>query len=427
MIRLFKNGIVYYQNKLQTIDFIIDHEGRLVIQDDFSAFTIDEVINCQGLTVIPGIIDPHVHLREPGFEYKETIMTGTAAAARGGVTTVFSMPNLKPAPDNVHNIQIQKDIIKKDSCIHVYPIGAITVGQKAHTGIVDFDALSKETKLFSDDGVGVQEESTMREAMREVKKHHGYIIAHCEDESELLPKGCIHAGKKAEEYGLVGINSASEYKQVIRDIQLVEETGCDYHICHISTKESVQALREGKDKNLPVSGEVTVHHLLLCEDDIKENHGRYKMNPPLRTKEDREALLQGVLDGTIEMIATDQAPHSEAEKNTTFDKASMGTVSIECSFALVYTYLVKPGIITLEKAIELMSTNAARRFKIKGGELIHGEKPDIAIFNLNVDEIVDPSEFVSKGKYTPFENMKVNARCEMTIVEGNIVYRRDVE
>lgn len=427
MIRLFKDGKVFYQNKFQELDFIINHEGVFIITDDYSAFDIDEVIDCQGLHIMPGFIDPHVHLREPGFEYKETIESGTAAAARGGVTTVFSMPNLNPVPDTVEHIRIQKDIIKKDACVHVLPIGAITENQKSRTGIIDFAALAKETRFFSDDGVGVQEENTMREAMKEVKKQGGIIIAHCEDESELLPNGSVHAGKKAAEYGLVGINSASEYKQVQRDIRLVEETGCDYHICHISTKESVQALREGKQKGLPVSGEVTVHHLLLCEDDIQENHGRYKMNPPLRTKEDREALLAGVFDGTIEMLATDQAPHSEEEKNCTMDQAKMGTVSIESSVALVYTYLVKTGMITLEKMIELMSTNAARRFKIAGGEIINHQKNDIAIFDFNVEDIVDPQEFVSKGKYTPFEGYKVNARCMMTIVEGKLVYRRDVE
>ncbi|MBQ9840819.1 MAG: dihydroorotase [Erysipelotrichaceae bacterium] len=428
MIRLFKDGKLFYKNRFQDLDFLIDDEGRIVIADaiELDDNDVDEVIDCRGIHIMPGFIDPHVHLRQPGFEYKETIKTGTTAAAHGGVTTVFAMPNLNPVPDSLENLAIQQDAIDKDAVVKVYPICAITKGQKSRSEVGDIDTLSQACFLYSNDGVGVQDEETMRQAMKLVEKNDGVIIAHCEDEDELLPGGCVHMGKKDKEYGLVGINSASEYKQVQRDLKLVEETGCQYHICHMSTKESVEALREAKKKGLPVSGEVTVHHLLLCEDDITENHGRFKMNPPLRSKEDQEALIRGIQDGTIEMIATDQAPHSEEEKNCTMDKAKMGIVSIERSFALVYTYLVRKGIITLEQAVRLMSCNAAEIFRIPGGEIVNFEKCDLAFFHLNTNEKINASKFVSKGKSTPFDKMYVQAKCVMTIVDGKIVFRRDI-
>ncbi|MDD6466901.1 MAG: dihydroorotase [Erysipelotrichaceae bacterium] len=428
MIRLFKDGKLFYQHRFQDLDFLIDQQGRLIIADhiELDEQDVDEVIDCTGIHIMPGFIDPHVHLREPGFEYKETIKTGTNAAAHGGVTTVFAMPNLNPVPDSLENLAIEQRIIDKDACVHVYPIGAITKGQKSRSELVDIDEMSKEIFLFSNDGVGVQDEETMREAMKKVYQNNGVIIAHCEDEEELKPGGSVHDGKKAKEYGLVGINSASEYKQVQRDLHLVEETGCQYHICHISTKESVEALREAKKKGLPVSGEVTCHHLLLCEDDITENHGRFKMNPPLRSKEDQQALLAGVLDGTIEMIATDQAPHSAEEKDCTMDQSKMGTVSIEISFPLIYTYLVKPGIISLEKAVELMSCNAAEIFQIPGGEVENFEKADLTFYHLNANQKVSPKEFLSKGKFTPFEGKYLQSKCVMTIVDGKIVYREGI-
>lgn len=427
MTSLFKNGTLYYKNKFVQNDFLIDDEGMLIIADSISLDDeVDEVIDCTGITVLPGLVDPHVHLRAPGFEYKENIKTGTMAAAHGGVTTVFAMPNLKPAPDTVEHLKVEQDLIEKDAVVHVIPIAAITEGQKPYAPVADIDSLSQETFLFSDDGVGVQNEETMREAMKLVAKNNGVIIAHCEDNEELKPGGCVHEGILCDKFGLVGINSASEYKQVMRDLKLAEETGCQYHICHISTKESVEALREAKAKGVNCSGEVTVHHLLLSEEDVTENHGRFKMNPPLRSKEDQKALIEAIQDGTIEMICTDQAPHSAQEKDTTMDKASMGTVSIEYSFLLVYTYLVQKKVISLEKAIELMSYNAADIFGVEGGEIVNFEKANLAFFDLNRPNRVDTKKFYSMGKFTPFDNWRLQGECVMTIVDGEIVYREHI-
>ena len=405
---------------------MIDDQGTLIIADAIDIDDVDEVIDCTGITVLPGLMDTHVHLRSPGFEYKEAMKSGTMAAAHGGVTTVFAMPNLKPAPDTLEHLQVELDAIEKDAVVHVIPMAAITEGQKPYTPVADIEGLSKETFIFSDDGVGVQKEEVMREAMQRVAKCNGVIVAHCEDNEELKPGGCVHEGILCDKYGLVGINSASEYNQVKRDLKLAEETGCQYHICHISTKESVQALREAKARGVNCSGEVTVHHLLLNEEDVSENHGRFKMNPPLRSKEDQATLIEAIQDGTIEIICTDQAPHSLEEKDTTMDKASMGIVSIEYSFLLVYTYLVMKKVISLEKAIELMSYNAADIFGVNGGEIVNFEKANLALFDLNRPNRVDVKKFYSKGKSTPFENWRLQGECVMTIVDGEIVYRNNI-
>ena len=427
MTRLFRNGTIFYNGEFQERDFLIDDDGIIIIADTIDiGDAVDEEIDCAGLHIMPGFIDTHVHLRSPGFEYKETMESGTMAAAHGGVTSVFAMPNLKPAPDTLEHLEEEWKLIEHEAKVHVYPIAAITKEQKADSEVNDIAALSESTFLFSDDGVGVQDEETMRAAMKACAKVDGVIIAHCEDESELKAGGCVHEGEVDKRLGLVGINSASEYKQVMRDLKLAEETGCQYHICHMSTKESVEALRQAKAKGVNASGEVTVHHLLLNENDITENHGRFKMNPPLRSKEDQEALIEGIKDGTIEVICTDQAPHSEEEKNTTMDKAKMGIVSIEVSFPLVYTRLVKEKIITLEQAIALMSTNAAKIFGIEGGYIHNLEKANLTIYNLKAPNRVDSRKFLSKGKSTPFDGWRLSGKCLMTIVDGEIVYREDL-
>lgn len=424
MTRIFQNGTIYFQGQFQEKDFLIDDLGNITIADKIDLDEVDEIIDCSGLHVFPGFIDPHVHLREPGFEYKETIETGTKAAAKGGYTTVFAMPNVKPVPDSLEHLQSLAKRFEQNGVVHIIPVGSITKEQKGIGELVDFDTCIRETFLFSDDGKGVQEESMMREAMIQCEKNNAVILAHCEDESLLIPGGSIHASKKAEEFGLIGISSESEYAQVRRDLKLAKETGCQYHICHISTKETVEALRQAKKDGCNVSGEVTPHHLFLCDEDITENHGRFKMNPPLRTKEDQEALLQGLLDGTIEMISTDQAPHSEEEKNCTFDKAAMGIVGNEIAFPLLYTYLVKEKKCTLKQLVDWMSTNVADVFGVEGGEIENFAKANITIFNLNDRQQVRSREFLSKGKSTPFEGRWLQSKCLMTLVDGDIVYRK---
>lgn len=426
MSKLFQNGNVYIKGKFQEKDFMIDDEGCIVIADKIDVDEVEEVIDCAGLHVFPGFIDPHVHLREPGYSYKETMKSGTKAAAHGGYTTVFAMPNVNPVPDSTQHIEQLEKLIDQDACIHVLSIASITQGQKGVGQLVDFDELLPHTYLFSDDGKGVQEVSMMKKAMESCQRNNAIIIAHCEDEALLKEHGCIHDGKKAKEFNLVGISSESEYAQVKRDLDLVRETNCQYHICHISTKESVAYLRQAKKEGYPVSGEVTPHHLFLCEDDIVENHGRFKMNPPLRTKEDQEALLQGLLDGTIDCIATDQAPHSDEEKNCTMDKASMGIVGNEIAFPLVYTKLVKEKKCSLEDVMEWMSGHAADIFGVDGGEIVSFEKANITIFNLNDRQQVRSREFESKGKSTPFEGQWLQSKCYMTIKDGDIVYRKGI-
>ena len=419
MSRLYRNANVYIDGSFKKMDFIIDDEGY--IRENNIAY--DEEYDYEGYTVIPGLIDTHVHLREPGYEYKETIKTGTMAAARGGFTTIFAMPNLKPAADSLEHLHLEQKIIDTDAAIKVIPISAITKGQKGIGELVDFKEISKEYMVFSDDGKGVQHGEDMKKAMTEIAKFDGLITAHCEDESE-LHGGSLNFGPVSEKYHDAGINNASEYKEVIRDLELSKETGCRFHICHMSTLESVEALRLARKTSDIVSGEVTAHHLLLNEDDINENHGRFKMNPPLRSKKDQEALIEGIKDGTIEVICSDNAPHSEAEKNCEVAKASFGIVENEASFALLYTECVRKGIISLEELIKLMSTNPARIFGIEGGTIELNRKCDLAVFDLDSEYTVDSEKFISMGKCTPFDGRKVNGVLIETIVDGKTVYRK---
>ena len=363
--------------------------------------------------VFPGFCDVHVHFREPGFSYKETIKTGSMAAAKGGYTSVCTMPNLNPVPDSLEHLKEQTDIIERDAVIEVLPYAAITIGEKGEE-LVDMESLAEKVIAFSDDGRGVQSEEMMREAMLRAKALGKMIVAHCEV-NELLRGGYIHDGDYAKEHGHRGICSESEWKQIERDLHLAKETGCAYHVCHISTKESVDIIRKAKAEGVNVTCETGPHYLVMDDSDLQEE-GRFKMNPPLRGKEDREALIEGIKDGTIDMIATDHAPHSAEEKSRGLEKSPFGITGIETCFPVVYTKLVKTGIITLEKAIELLAINPRKRFGIKLGN-------DFTVWNLEALEKVEPEKFISMGKATPFEGWELFGKCMLTVKDGQIVYK----
>ncbi len=379
--------------------------------------TVFEFNNC---AVFPGFIDVHVHLREPGFSYKETVETGSKACARGGYTAVCAMPNLNPVPDSLEHLNEQLDIIKKDAVINVLPYGSITVGQKGDR-LSDMEAMAPYVCAFSDDGRGVQSEEMMREAMLKAKSLGKMIVAHCEDNS-LLNGGYIHLGKYAAEHGHRGICSESEWKPIERDLKLAAETGCAYHVCHISTKESVELIRRAKAAGVDVTCETAPHYLILSDKNLQE-HGRFKMNPPLRDESDRLALLEGICDGTIDMIATDHAPHSAEEKGKGLEKSAMGIVGIETAFPLLYTCLVKKNIITLDRLIELMSVNPAKRFGFNSG-IAEGMPADFTVFDLDKEYVIDPDGFLSKGRATPFEGCKVFGECLMTVRNGEIAWKK---
>lgn len=367
----------------------------------------------KNLIVTPGFCDMHVHFREPGFSYKETIKTGSLAAASAGYTHVCTMPNLDPAPDCEKNLKRQLDTIEADAVINVIPYSCITekrLGEKT----VDFVEMSRYTKLFSDDGSGVQSDKITKEAMEKCASAGGIFAAHCEVNS-LLRGGYIHDGEYAKNYGHKGICSASEYEMIERDLALAEKTGCRYHVCHISTKESVDLIRKAKQKGLDVTCETAPHYLVLCDDDLKED-GKFKMNPPLRSKSDKNALIQGIIDTTIDVIATDHAPHSADEKSKGLAGSAFGITGLETSFPILYTYLVKAGVITLEKLIELMAVNPK---KILGIPL---DNKNFSVIDLDAEYTVDPSKFISMGKSTPFEGMKVCGKNILTVCSGNIVW-----
>ena len=366
------------------------------------------------LAVFPGFCDVHVHFREPGFSYKETVKSGCNAAARGGYTAVCTMPNLKPVPDSVENIRRQVEIIERDATIDVLPYGSITVNE-AGEELSDLEGMAEYAIAFSDDGKGVQSDDMMREAMLRAKALDKMIVAHCEVNAELKPGGCIHEGEFAAAHGYVGINSASEWKQVERDLKLVREIGCRYHVCHISTAETVELIRKAKVEGLDVTCETGPHYLVMCDTDIKEE-GRFKMNPPIRSARDRDALVAGLVDGTIDMIATDHAPHSHDEKSKGLAGSAFGVVGLETAFAVLYTKLVKKGIISLDKLIEVMSINPRKRFCLPAGD-------DFTVFDLNAKFKVDPDEFLSMGRATPFEGDELFGKCLLTYHNGKIVYK----
>ncbi len=421
MKRLLVGGMTYTPTGFFPLDVLIE-DGRVVrIGRELSRSDSPAVLDCSGKYIVPGFADVHVHLREPGFSYKETVATGTAAGARGGYTALCSMPNLNPPPDTPEHLAVQLEAIRRDARIRVYPYGCITMGQTGRGEVTDMAALSQAGAVaFSDDGKGVQQEERMHEAMERAAALGQMIVAHCEDES-LLTGGWIHEGVYAAAHGHKGISSASEWKQVERDLKLAEETGCRYHVCHVSTKESVELIRQAKARGVRVTCETGPHYLVLCDEDLQED-GRFKMNPPLRGKEDRDALIAGLLDGTVDMIATDHAPHSAEEKGRGLEKSLMGIVGLETAFPVLYTHLVLPGVLTLEQLVERMSVRPRQVFGLAGG-LEPGQPADLAVLELTEEYEIDPGTFLSMGRATPFAGWKVRGRNTMTMVEGQIVWQ----
>ena len=381
------------------------------VSDLFSSSSLG-VYNFPKYSVFPGFCDVHVHFREPGFSYKETISSGSLAAARGGYTAVCTMPNLNPVPDNVDHLQQQLAIIEQDACIRVFPYGAITQGQKGEA-LADLEAMAPLVPGFSDDGRGVQCDDMMRQAMEKAKALDKVIVAHCEV-NDLLHSGYIHDGEYAKAHGHRGICSESEWLQVKRDLELVEKIGCKYHVCHISAKETVELIRQAKARGIDVTCETAPHYLVM-DDSMLQEEGRFKMNPPLRSRADRDALVEGVLDGTIDMIATDHAPHSAEEKSRGLEKSAFGIVGIETAFPVMYTHFVKTGRMTMERLMELLVTNPRNRFNLPLGG-------DFSIWDLNEETVIDPKDFISQGKATPFEGWRVYGKCIATICDGKIVY-----
>ena len=402
---------------------VLIEDGRIVSISPKTPVVSDaQVIKLDHGMVFPGFVDVHVHLRDPGFSYKETIATGTRAAARGGYTAVCPMPNLKPVPDSLENLKPELDAIEKDGVIHVHPYGAITVGEKGEI-LADLEAMAPYVVTFSDDGKGVQRDEKMKEAMTRAKALGKVIVAHCEDET-LLNGGYIHDGDYARAHGHKGNVSASEWKQVERDLELVRETGCAYHVCHVSTKETVDLIRKAKAEGLDVTCETGPHYLVMNDSMLQED-GRFKMNPPIRSEEDRRALLAGLLDGTVDMIATDHAPHSAEEKSRGLEKSLFGVVGLETAFPVLYTELVKTGVLTLDRLIDAMVTRPARRFGVGTPALKEGAPADLTVFDLNESYKIDPADFLSMGRATPFAGRTVFGKCLLTLCGGEIAWQAE--
>ena len=415
---LLKGGTVVSESVSRKADVLVV-DGKIEAIGESLAVDADvEVFDAEGCVVTYGLADVHVHLREPGYSAKETITTGTRASARGGVTTVCSMPNLQPAPDAPETIAIEQQMIDEQAVIEVLPFATIS-SHRAGRELADIEALRPLSVGYSDDGNGIQTEELMRKAMQRIAAVDGIIAAHCEDDS-LLHAGYIHDGEYARANGHKGICSESEWGPIKRDVELAQQEGCRYHVCHISTKESVEIIREAKQKCAHISCETAPHYLVLCDENLQED-GRFKMNPPLRAKEDKAALIEGIKDGTIEVIATDHAPHTAEEKSRGLKGSMMGIVGIETSFAICYTHLVRKGVITIEKLIQLMSENPRRIFRL-GGAMRVGERADIAVFDITKPYTIDPNEFLSMGKATPFEGEEVYGRCMLTLFGGEKVW-----
>lgn len=396
--------------------------GRIVSIGDRISCHADAVsIDLHKAVLFPGFVDVHVHLREPGFSYKETIRTGTLAAAHGGFAHVAAMPNLDPVPDCAAALAVQRAIIEKDALVHVHPYGAISVGEKGER-LADLDGLAPGVIAFSDDGRGVQSESLMREAMMQCRRLGKILAAHCEDNS-LLHGGYIHDGAYACAHGHRGICSESEWGPIARDLKLAEQTGCAYHVCHVSTKESVALIRAAKRRGVDVTCETAPHYLTFTDEDLQED-GRFKMNPPLRAREDRDALIEGLLDGTIDMLVTDHAPHSREEKARGLEKSAMGVVGLETSFAASYTALVQTGILPLEKLVDLMHGAPMRRFGC-GTELAEGQPADLTAFDLTKTYTVDPETFLTMGRATPFAGRALTGVCKLTMIGGEPVWKEE--
>ncbi len=438
---LLKNAKIFTRDGFRKQDILL--KGSKVLLDFSNTDTANAAVqDLDGLFIIPGLADVHVHLREPGFSYKETIRTGTEAAAHGGYTAVCAMPNLKPAPSTLPRLQQELDCIARDGLVHVYPYGSITEEQTGRGELSDMEAMAPYVCAFSDDGKGMQVEEEMKAAMTKAASLGRMIVAHCEDEAELQPGGCIHDGEYARAHGHVGINNASEWKQVKRDIELARETGVHYHICHVSTKETVELVRRAKAEGVHVTCETGPHYLMFTDMDLEED-GRWKMNPPIRSAEDRAALIRGIQDGTIDCIITDHAPHSAEEKSRGLDKSAFGIVGLETCFASLYHNLVLrhpehcgdlrvdrapegEGAITLEKLVELMAVNPRRVFDLPGPQYIEdGADADLTVLDLDKNDIVDTKKFYSMGKSTLFEGQEVRGEVAATYVGGRCVYDRE--
>lgn len=424
MQETIKNVNCYAKTGFQRMNVSIDN-GKIVSVLPVPAHDNHEADSASSFVLLPGFADVHTHLREPGFSYKETVRSGTAAAARGGYTAVCSMPNLKPPPDSPEHLAEQEAVIARDAVVRVYPYGCITRGQTGRGEPADFEGLAGRVIGFSDDGKGVQDRGLMREAMLRCKAAGSRIVAHCEDES-LLNGGVVHDGEYARRHGLPGICSASEYRQVERDLELVAQTGCPYHVCHVSTRESVKLIRDARADGLPVTAETAPHYLLLCDTDIAEDDGRFKMNPPLRSEKDRDALREAVRDGTIEVIATDHAPHSAQEKSRGLAGSPMGIVGLETAFPVLYTGLVRTGLLTLEQLVERLSVNPRRIFGLGGGEIVPGAPADLTLAELDTPFCIEPERFASMGRATPFAGWRVYGKIVKTFVNGRTVWQENI-
>ncbi len=421
MTYLLKNLNVYYDRGFRAADILLSDGIVAAMGSGLFVGGGAAVFDFHGAAALPGLIDPHVHLREPGFEYKETVRSGTLAAARGGYTAVCAMPNLKPVPDTLEHLNVELHIIARDAAVAVAPYGSITKGE-AGAELSDMAAMAPYAAGFSDDGRGVQSEALMRRAMETAKSLGKPIVAHAEDESLLRKGWAVHDGAYARAHGLAGNAPESEWRQVERDLELVRETGCAYHVCHVSTKETVGLVRLAKFEGLDVTCETAPHYLTLTDGDLSDD-GRFRMNPPIRSAEDRDALIEGLCDGTVDMIATDHAPHSAAEKSGGLEGSLNGIVGLECAFPVLYTRLVRGRITSLERLVELMSAAPARRFGLPGGAIEPGKPANIGIFDLEHEFKIDSSKFLSLGRATPFDGWSVYGRCLMTVADGKIAWR----
>ena len=414
---IFRNAMVWAQNGFAKQDAIFDGSVLSFSVSQNASVSVSDMPVFSNCLILPGFCDVHVHLREPGFCYKETVASGTASAARGGFTAVCSMPNLNPVPDSKEHLQVQLDAIKKDAKIAVYPYGSLTV-REAGEEMADLDGMAPDVIAFSDDGRGVQDENMMRDLMLRAKTLGKMVVAHCEDNS-LLRGGYIHDGVYAAEHGHRGICSESEWGPIARDLKLAKETGCAYHVCHISTKESVDLIRAAKAEGVDVTCETAPHYLVLCDEDLCEE-GRFKMNPPLRSSADRDALIEGILDGTVDMIATDHAPHSQEEKSRGLERSAFGIVGLETAFPIMYTEFVKSGKMTLERLVDLMCNNPRRRFGITSDA-------GYTVWNVEKEYSVNPDDFATLGRATPFAGRRVFGENLLTVLDGSVVYKKNTE
>lgn len=419
MSLLLTGGTVFHDGGFSQMDVAVD-QGRIVSVSPSLPKEGFSVIECSDLLIVPGFVDVHVHLREPGFSYKETVFSGTSAAAAGGYTAVCAMPNLKPVPDSREHLEAQLEIIRREARVHVYPYGAITCAEQGQA-LADLEAMAPEVAGFSDDGRGVQSEGMMRAAMEKARSLDKPIVAHCEDESLLTKGWSVHAGAFARDHGLTGNASESEWRQVERDLKLVRETGCRYHVCHVSTRESVALIRQVKAEGLPVTCETGPHYLVLCDEDLLDE-GRFRMNPPIRAAADRDALLEGLLDGTVDCIATDHAPHSAEEKARGLAGSLNGIVGLECAFPVLYTQLVLPGIVPMATLLRALCVNPRRIFRLSGGDIAPGQPADLAVLDLDRPHIIDSAAFRSLGRATPFDGWGVAAAVAATVCGGELVY-----